>query len=79
MVLAVLQNRLAGHVSYVGAMRAAIAVPVTALAIGAVLCLATQAPRPPERAAPGTAGDQDRSADRQAVPAAGPHQAGGQS
>lgn len=43
-VLAVLQNRLAGH-GYVGAMRYAIAVPVTALLIGALLSLAVQPPR----------------------------------
>ena len=45
LVLAVLQTRLAAHVSYVGAMRAAIAVPVIALLIGAALCLALQPPR----------------------------------
>ena len=45
-VLALLQNRLAAHVSYVGAMRVAIAVPVAALLIGSVLCLALQPPRP---------------------------------
>ena len=51
-ILAVLQNRLAAHVSYVGAMRAAIAVPVIALAIGSVLCVALQPPRPPAAARP---------------------------
>jgi MFS family permease len=41
-VLAVLENRLtAGH-GYVGALRYAIAVPVSALLIGALLCLALQ-------------------------------------
>jgi EmrB/QacA subfamily drug resistance transporter len=45
-VLALLQNRLAAHVSYVGAMRVAIAVPVAALLIGSVLCLGLQPPRP---------------------------------
>jgi hypothetical protein len=39
-VLAVLENRLAAGHGYVGAMRYAIAVPVTALLIGALLCLA---------------------------------------
>jgi MFS family permease len=46
-VLAVLQNRLAAGHSYVGAMRYAIAVPVTALLIGALLSLAVQPPRTP--------------------------------
>ena len=44
-VLAVLQNRLAAGHGYVGAMRYAIAVPVTALLIGALLSLAVQPPR----------------------------------
>ena len=44
-VLAVLQNRLAAGHGFVGAMRYAIAVPVTALLIGALLCLALQPPR----------------------------------
>jgi hypothetical protein len=39
-VLAVLQNRLAASHDFVGAVRFAIAVPVTALLIGALLCLA---------------------------------------
>jgi nitrate/nitrite transporter NarK len=47
-VLAVLQNRLAAGHGYVVAMRFAIAVPVTALVIGALLCLALQPPRPQE-------------------------------
>src|SRR5689334_3799273 len=47
-VLAVLQNRLAAQLSYVGAMRAAIAVPVVALLIGALLCLGLQPPQPPQ-------------------------------
>jgi EmrB/QacA subfamily drug resistance transporter len=51
-VLAVLQNRLAAHVSYVGAMRAAIAIPVVALLAGSALCLALQPPRPKGGAAP---------------------------
>jgi hypothetical protein len=46
-VLAVLQNRLAAQLSYLGAMRAAIAVPVVALLAGALLCLGLQAPRQP--------------------------------
>ena len=44
-VLAVLQNRLAAGHGFVGAMRYAIAVPVTALLIGALLSLAVQPPR----------------------------------
>jgi hypothetical protein len=44
-VLAVLQNRLATGHGYVGAMRYAIAVPVTALLIGALLSVAVQPPR----------------------------------
>ncbi len=44
-VLAVLQNRLAARVGYVSAMRAAIAVPVIALLIGAALCVVLQPPR----------------------------------
>jgi MFS family permease len=50
-VLAVLQNRLAAQLSYVGAMRAAIAVPVVALLAGAVLWLGLQPPRQPARQA----------------------------
>ena len=48
-VLAVLENRLAAGHGFVGAMRYAIAVPVTALLIGALLSLAVQPPggRPP--------------------------------
>src|ERR1700759_2162145 len=37
--VAVLQNRLAAHVPYVTAMRFALAVPVTLLLLGALLCL----------------------------------------
>jgi nitrate/nitrite transporter NarK len=48
-VLAVLENRLAEGHGFVGAMRAAIAVPVTALLIGALLCLAQ---RPGARSQP---------------------------
>ena len=44
-VLAVLENRLAAGHGYVGAMRYAIAVPVTALLIGALISLAVQPPR----------------------------------
>jgi predicted MFS family arabinose efflux permease len=47
-VLALLQNRLAAHLSYVGAMRVAIAVPVAVLLAGALLCLALQPPRQPQ-------------------------------
>ncbi len=50
-VLAVLQNRLAAQLSYVGAMRAAIAVPVVALLAGALLCLGLQPPRQPRQQA----------------------------
>jgi arsenite methyltransferase len=39
-VLAVLQNRLAAHVSFVTAMRFALAVPVTLLLLAAILCTA---------------------------------------
>jgi MFS family permease len=39
-VLAILQNRLAAHVSYVTAMRFALAFPITALLLAAVLCAA---------------------------------------
>jgi EmrB/QacA subfamily drug resistance transporter len=48
-VLAVLENRLAAGHGYVGALRYAIAVPVIALLIGALLSLAVLAPggRPP--------------------------------
>jgi hypothetical protein len=59
----VLQNRLAAQLSYLGAMRAAIAVPVVALLAGALLCLALQPPRQaatqPRQAAtqPGQAAD----------------------
>ncbi len=49
-VLAVLENRLAAGHDLVGAMRAAIAVPVTALLIGALLCLA-QRPVPRSQSA----------------------------
>jgi EmrB/QacA subfamily drug resistance transporter len=38
-VLAVLQNRLAAHVPYVTAMRFALAVPITLLLLGALLCI----------------------------------------
>ena len=73
-VLAVLQNRLAAQLSYVGAMRAAIAVPVAALLAGALLCLGLQPPRQqaqqpeprpatqPGRAADAGASTQGRSA-----------------
>ncbi|HWG12896.1 MAG TPA: DHA2 family efflux MFS transporter permease subunit [Streptosporangiaceae bacterium] len=39
-VLAVLQNRLAAHVSFVTAMRFALAVPISVLLVGALLCVA---------------------------------------
>jgi hypothetical protein len=64
-VLAVLQNRLAAQLSYVGAMRVAIAVPVVALLAGALLCLALRPPRRPAQsgqAANAGAGAADRSA-----------------
>ncbi len=44
-VLAVLQSRLAGGHGYVSALRAAIAVPVAALLIGAALALALRSGR----------------------------------
>jgi EmrB/QacA subfamily drug resistance transporter len=61
LVLAVLQTRLADRVSYVGAMRAAIAVPVIALLIGAALCAALQPPRSQSGAAVGPAEHADVS------------------
>lgn len=65
-VLALLQNRLAAHVSYVGAMRVAIAVPVAVLLAGALLCLALQPPgqaaTQPGQAAVAGAGTAARSA-----------------
>jgi EmrB/QacA subfamily drug resistance transporter len=72
-VLAVLQNRLAAHVSYVGAMRAAIAIPVGALLTGAALCVALRPARPPQHAAPVTTDPAARSADAGAVPQREPH------
>ena len=52
-VLAVLQNRLAAHVPYVTAMRFALAVPVTLLLLGALLCLGIRE-RPRHATAPPT-------------------------
>jgi MFS family permease len=59
-VLAILQNRLAAHVSYVTAMRSALAFPIVMLLLAAVLCTAIRertlpAPTPaaPTAAAPG--------------------------
>jgi EmrB/QacA subfamily drug resistance transporter len=58
-VLAVLQNRLAAHVSFVTAMRFALAVPISLLLLGAVACIAirertdaTPAPSTPARPTP---------------------------
>jgi EmrB/QacA subfamily drug resistance transporter len=50
-VLAVLQNRLAAHVPYVTAMRSALAVPVTLLLLGALLCIGIRE-RPSQVTAP---------------------------
>jgi EmrB/QacA subfamily drug resistance transporter len=47
-VLAVLQNRVAAHDSFVTAMRAAIAAPIAVLILAAVLCLAIQRTRRPQ-------------------------------
>jgi EmrB/QacA subfamily drug resistance transporter len=57
-VLAVLQNRLAAHVSYVTAMRFALAVPISVLLLGAVACTAIRqrmAPAPALAPAPARA------------------------
>jgi EmrB/QacA subfamily drug resistance transporter len=64
-VLAVLQNRLAAQLSYVSAMRAAMAVPVVALLAGALLCLAL---RPARQAAGAGADEAARSVPSEAVP-----------
>ncbi|HEY0719143.1 MAG TPA: DHA2 family efflux MFS transporter permease subunit, partial [Streptosporangiaceae bacterium] len=42
MVLAVLQNRLAAHVSFITAMRFALAVPISVLLLGAAACVAVR-------------------------------------
>jgi EmrB/QacA subfamily drug resistance transporter len=47
-VLAVLQNRVAAHDSFVTAMRTAIAAPVAVLILAAVLCLGIQGARRPQ-------------------------------
>jgi MFS family permease len=65
-VLAVLQNRLAAQLSYVGAMRAAIAVPVVALLVGALLCLGLQPPGRP--AQPRQAADAGTSTPARSAP-----------
>ena len=59
-VLAVLQTRLAAGHGYVSAMRYAVAVPITAVLIGAVLCLAIAPVR--------TTGDGDADGDADGVP-----------
>jgi hypothetical protein len=71
----VLQNRLAAQLSYVGAMRAAIAVPVAALLVGALLCLGLQPPRQPAQrpeprlpAQPGQAADAGAGATDRSAP-----------
>jgi MFS family permease len=55
-VLAVLQNRVAAHDSFVTAMRAAIAAPIAVLILAALLCLAIQPARRQEPALPATSG-----------------------
>ena len=52
-VLAVLQSQLAGGHGYVSALRAAIAVPVVALLIGAALALALRSGKSSESSEPG--------------------------
>jgi MFS family permease len=47
-VLAVLQNRVAAHDTFVTAMRAAIAAPIAVLILAAVLCLGIQGARRPQ-------------------------------
>jgi arsenite methyltransferase len=58
-VLALLQNRLAAHASYVTAMRFALAFPIVMLLLAALLCIAirerTPAPVPPATAGPAPA------------------------
>jgi hypothetical protein len=51
-VLAVLQNRVAAHDSFVTAMRAAIAAPIAVLILAALLCVAVEGARRQQAAPP---------------------------